>query len=113
MHQFIVDGAYYGRPTPEDFGTDVEDEEGVLLGQILARAKKPRFVYEYDLGDSWEHEIVLEKTLEPEPKTKYPWCVDGARACPPEDCGGVWGYVMTATEETWRPAGVRTERPGP
>ena len=48
--------------------------------------------YEYDFGDSWEHEIVLEGILLKEPKMKYPKCIGGARACPPEDCGGVHGY---------------------
>jgi hypothetical protein len=55
--------------------------------------RKVRFTYEYDFGDSWQHEIVLEKTLEPEPKVKHPRCVEGAMSCPPEDCGGVWGYA--------------------
>lgn len=44
--------------------------------------------YEYDFGDGWEHEIVLDEILTREPKVKYPRCVTGARACPPEDCGG-------------------------
>jgi hypothetical protein len=47
--------------------------------------------YTYDFGDNWEHEIKLEKILPREDK-KYPICIDGKRACPPEDCGGVWGY---------------------
>jgi hypothetical protein len=63
------------------------------LSRIFTGKKKPRIVYEYDFGDSWQHEIVLEKTLEPEPKVRYPRCVEGERACPPEDCGGVWGYA--------------------
>jgi hypothetical protein len=48
--------------------------------------------YEYDFGDSWEHEVVLEGILLKEPKAKYPKCIGGAQACPPEDCGGVHGY---------------------
>ncbi len=48
--------------------------------------------YEYDFGDGWEHEIVLEKIQPRVPKTKCPRCLEGARACPPEDCGGVGGY---------------------
>lgn len=47
--------------------------------------------YTYDFGDNWEHEIKLEKILPKEDK-KYPMCIDGKRACPPEDCGGIWGY---------------------
>lgn len=51
-----------------------------------------RAQYEYDFGDSWEHEILLEEIVERVPKERYPKCLAGARACPPEDCGGVWGY---------------------
>jgi hypothetical protein len=91
MHQFVLNGKYYGQVTTGDF--EVESEDEICLSQIFTGKKKPRLVYEYDFGDSWQHEIVLEKTLEPEPKVKYPRCVEGARACPPEDCGGVWGYA--------------------
>lgn len=49
--------------------------------------------YEYDFGDSWEHEIVLEEITPREPRVKYPRCLAGERACPPEDCGGPWGYA--------------------
>ena len=48
--------------------------------------------YEYDFGDGWEHEIVLEMITPREPKVRYPRCLAGERACPPEDCGGPWGY---------------------
>ncbi|MCP4356663.1 MAG: plasmid pRiA4b ORF-3 family protein [Chloroflexi bacterium] len=50
------------------------------------------FVYEYDFGDGWKHELVLEKILPVEETAVYPRCLTGERACPPEDCGGVWGY---------------------
>ena len=49
-------------------------------------------LYTYDFGDNWEHIVELEKILPREAKRKYPVCLDGKRACPPEDCGGVWGY---------------------
>jgi len=51
-----------------------------------------RAVYVYDFGDNWEHEIVLEKILPREEGVDYPVCIGGKRACPPEDCGGIWGY---------------------
>jgi hypothetical protein len=91
LHEFVVNGNRYGPVMSGDLGT--EDEEGVLLSQIVGGMKKTRFAYEYDFGDSWEHEVLFEKAVEPEPKVKYPRCLDGARACPPEDCGGVWGYA--------------------
>jgi hypothetical protein len=50
------------------------------------------FLYIYDFGDYWRHRIVVEKVLPAEVGTKYPACIGGRRACPPEDCGGPWGY---------------------
>ncbi len=89
MHQFVVNGKHFGQAMLDEL--DIEDEEDIRLSQIFKGKKKPRIVHEYDFGDSWQHEIALEKTLEPEPKVKYPRCLEGARACPPEDCGGAWG----------------------
>ena len=51
----------------------------------------PKATYRYDFGDDWEHTIVLEKTL-PQAQVEYPRCIGGRRRCPPEDCGGTWGY---------------------
>ena len=48
--------------------------------------------YVYDFGDNWAHRILLEKILSRDKTTNYPLCIKGKRACPPEDCGGVWGY---------------------
>jgi hypothetical protein len=55
--------------------------------------KTSKVYYEYDFGDSWLHEVLLEKILEAKPGVKYPICVEGKRACPPEDCGGTPGYI--------------------
>jgi hypothetical protein len=54
--------------------------------------KNREFVYLYDFGDSWEHDVLLEKILEPVPGMEYPVCIKGKRQCPPEDCGGPWRY---------------------
>jgi hypothetical protein len=91
LYQFIVRGSYYGMPHP-DFGFDVRDEKRVALAAI-ASSLKAKFTYEYDFGDSWEHEILVEKMLPPDQGVYYPICLTGKRACPPEDCGGVWGYA--------------------
>lgn len=90
LHQFIVDGIYYGEPDPDDY-FDVEDEKKVTLQQI-AHGVGNKFKYEYDFGDSWEHTVKVEALLEPEEGMTYPVCIKGKRACPPEDVGGVWGY---------------------
>ena len=91
LHQFIVGQTYYGVPDP-DFDLDVRSERTVPLNRVL-QEPKDKIIYEYDFGDSWEHELLLEKVLPPDPEARYPLCLTGKRACPPEDCGGVWGYA--------------------
>lgn len=71
--------------------TEVRDERKVRLDEIF-REPKQRMVYDYDFSDGWEHAIVLAKKVPCDPKTRYPISLGGARACPPEDCGGVPGY---------------------
>jgi hypothetical protein len=95
LHQFIVRGEYYRPSDPEDMDWDMEyqDEDEMSISQVVKLGQKVRFTYDYDFGDSWQHEIVLEKTMEPEPNVAYPRCVEGERACPPEDVGGIWGYA--------------------
>ena len=92
LHQFIVGETYYGVPHP-DYGGFVEmrDESRVKLNQIVT-GEKFKFRYEYDFGDSWLHNLLVEKILTPEPGQQVPVCIKGKRACPPEDVGGVWGY---------------------
>jgi hypothetical protein len=50
-------------------------------------------IYEYDFGDGWQHELLLEQVVAPDAQTNYPVCLDGKRKCPPEDVGGVSGYA--------------------
>jgi hypothetical protein len=82
----------FGQTHP-DYGLEMRDERGVKLSQI-ASGEGFTFRYEYDFGDSWLHNLVVEGVLGPEPGQRYPVCVEGERACPPEDVGGVWGYEM-------------------
>ena len=91
LHQFIAGDTYYGEPDP-DYDDDVmESENGVAISQLVS-GEGARFHYEYDFGDSWIHEILVEKILPVEKGAQYPVCIKGKRACPPEDVGGVWGY---------------------
>jgi hypothetical protein len=90
LHQFIIGGEYYGEPHP-DYDFEMIDEKKVKLSEVVFGAKD-KFIYEYDFGDSWEHEITIEKVFPPEAGVHYPVCLTGKRACPPDDCGGVWGY---------------------
>ncbi len=68
-----------------------ENEKKVKLCE-MAPAVKSKFIYEYDFGDSWEHQIEVVKISPPAEGVKYPVCLAGELACPPEDSGGVWGY---------------------
>ena len=93
LHSFDIQGVEYGEPMP-DLGFDdlgMRDEGTVVLSKIV-RGEKFKFSYLYDFGDSWEHEILVEKVLEADPEVDYPVCIKAKRACPPEDCGGIWGY---------------------
>jgi hypothetical protein len=91
LHQFIAKGKCYGTPDP-DFFVDRENERKVRIDQVLKKPKD-RMVYEYDFGDSWEHEVVVEKVMPAERgRGRYPLVTAGKRACPPEDCGGIPGY---------------------
>lgn len=96
LHQFEIQGKQYGDPELLEAGFeefDYVDSTKANLNQILPQAgKRFAFKYEYDFGDDWEHEILFEGTPPVDPKAKYPICLEGERACPPEDCGGVWGY---------------------
>ncbi len=60
--------------------------------RVYFMKRDDRAEYLYDFGDGWQHDVVLEGISERLPKTKYPRCLGGARACPPEDCGGTGGY---------------------
>jgi hypothetical protein len=93
MHQFIAGKAFYGAPAPEfaDMGMEMLNEDEYTLAD-LAPAAKRKFIYEYDFGDGWAHEVTVEKVLPPDADFKRPVCLAGAKACPPDDCGGMGGY---------------------
>lgn len=96
LHQFDIKGERYGDPELLDEGVgdqDIEDSTTTMMSEILPKSgKRFRFVYEYDFGDGWQHEVLFEGCPEPEKGKKYPLCLEGERACPPEDIGGVGGY---------------------
>lgn len=94
MHEFEIKRKRYTIPPPVDFGyeLEVEDSATVLLSDLFSR-KGSRFTYMYDFGDGWEHAVRVESIGKADKDAKYPRCVDGGQRCPPEDCGGPWGYA--------------------
>jgi hypothetical protein len=89
MHVFSADSGEYGIADSE---LGHRDESKVTLDRLLSEPGD-RIIYTYDFGDDWEHEVLLETVLAAEPDTRYPVCVTGKGAGPPEDCGGVGAYV--------------------
>ena len=95
LHQYDIDGVQYSQPAPDgdDFGMEFEDETHVLLSTLLPKSSgKAKWLYKYDFGDGWRHQVLFEGFPPADPKTKSPICLEGERACPPEDCGGPPGY---------------------
>ena len=96
LHAFVVKGRntgieeWIGLPDPESMhptkaGWDEEVRKFLVEPGDSAD-------YLYDFGDGWEHKVTLQKVSSRDREATYPRCVAGKRACPPEDCGGVWGY---------------------
>jgi hypothetical protein len=90
LHEFEVEGGRYGVPDP-DWGLDeVVDESQVKLFRVAREGTRLR--YAYDFGDGWQHDVMVEAVADRQSGMRYPCCVAGRRACPPEDVGGPWGY---------------------
>lgn len=89
LHLFDVGGEQYGEPHPGDW-EPLKNERRVRLSRLMEHPKD-RIDYVYDFGDDWRHRIVLEKVLR-DVELAHPVCLAGKRACPPEDCGGPYGY---------------------
>lgn len=96
LHEFEIvnpktlDKEIIGIPDDEGFHKVISGNKAKIAKYFLTA--KDKASYMYDFGDGWEHEIILEKILPADIGSKYPQCIDGKRACPPEDCGGIWGY---------------------
>ncbi len=91
LHRFALHGKEYGIPRiagPWYTAT----ARHVRLADLHLRQRE-RFVYEYDFGDAWVHEIRVEQTVPVGERQTYPRCIGGARAGPPEDCGGPWAFM--------------------
>jgi hypothetical protein len=91
FHEFQFKGRRYREPGQEN-EESVIDEQDVRL-RDLNLSVGDRMGYCYDFGDNWQHQLLLEAILTPVPKVLYPTCLSGERRCPPEDVGGIDGYV--------------------
>lgn len=90
LHQFIDGNQFYGvKDVNDEFS--INDYKKTKLS-LLLKNEKDKFKYEYDFGDSWIHDILLEKILPANNNLKQVVCLDGKMNCPPEDSGGIWGY---------------------
>ena len=108
LHSFEYEGEQIGVPDPE-WDNDCTDETETTLGEVLV-GPKDHVYYTYDFGDGWEHDIVLEKVLELDAGDGRPVLVTGKGACPPEDCGGRWGYAELKAARGCDPTAFDLER---
>jgi hypothetical protein len=94
LYRFKIGREEYGEPDPDNEFNELnfKNSRRTKLGQVVTR-KGNTFQYEYDFGDSWEHMLLVEDILQYQPDMRYPVCLTGERACPPEDCGGPYGYA--------------------
>jgi hypothetical protein len=104
VHQFIAEKVLYTAGIVNSnhdttYGLDQSDveiqdrnEKKYTVSQLLFK-EEATIIYEYDLGDSWTHQIKLKKIMPVDANAHQPRCIKGENACPPEDCGGIWGYT--------------------
>ena len=91
LHEFIAGNVAYGVPDP-DWPSDMKNEARVRIHSLVNKEKQ-KILYLYDFGDGWEHVLELEKIVAVDKAASKPRCLAGKRACPPEDCGGIFGYL--------------------
>lgn len=92
LHMFEIGDKRFEVPEDDRLGPEdgYDDERKRTLKAVVS--KGTQFLYVYDFGDDWRHVITVEDTAESAIQRCLPLCVDGARACPPEDCGGIYSY---------------------
>jgi hypothetical protein len=95
-HLYELRAGDVGWSTPypdDDWVGDFIDAREARLGNVLEDVGTKKLVYLYDFGDGWEHTIKVERLADPEPGVRYPRLIEVSGRCPPEDCGGPWGYA--------------------
>jgi hypothetical protein len=95
-HLYEIRACDLGWSTPypdQDWAGDFLDARKAKLGDALEDVGTKALKYLYDFGDGWEHTIKIERLIDPEPGVLYPRLIEATGRCPPEDCGGPWGYA--------------------
>ncbi len=90
LHAFTIGKQRYGMHV-DDFPDGELDEQTFTVRAAIG--KQRRFRYEYDFGDDWQHQVVVEEVIKVPAELPFAVCLDGQRTCPPEDCGGSYGYA--------------------
>ena len=90
LHSFTIGDDRYGMQFDEYPEGEIDEKQVTVLRAV---GEHRRFSYEYDFGDSWEHEVIVEEFVRTPLGLKHAVCLDGQNACPPEDCGGTGGYA--------------------
>ena len=99
LHEFEIlnpktgESEHIGIPDDDGFEDDIQPLPGweIQISDYFS-SENPDAIYSYDFGDDWKHAITLEQIVQKDPDASYPRCMAGERACPPEDCGGIFGY---------------------
>jgi hypothetical protein len=91
LHRFVIHGKAYGISRIGGIGFS-DDPNQVQLAEFGFRLRE-RFLYEYDFRDGWQHDVRVEAVQGVDPRRRYPVCLGGRRAVPPEDCGGAWAFL--------------------
>lgn len=91
LSEFNIDGRKYGATEQDHFAEGIYEFKKFKLSEVVSGVGKS-FLFTYDFGDDWQHKVVVEDIFAREKEVKYPLCIAGERACPPEDIGGIYGY---------------------
>ncbi len=91
LHAFTIGTKRYGMQIDDFLENELDEKKFTVLKAI---GKERRFRYEYDFGDGWQHQVVVEDVVNTSPiGLTSAVCLEGERSCPPEDCGGAYGYA--------------------
>jgi Plasmid pRiA4b ORF-3-like protein len=91
LHRFLIHGKEYG--IAYDGGMNFDDDPKQIRLRDFRFRLRERFLYEYDFGDNWQHDIRVEQIVAADTRGTYPVCIGGKRAAPPEECGGAAVYL--------------------